>query len=164
MKKSKNKSEMKLERERSNPFKEAVECTPDIAGGYCMGLRAMGNNSKRVQIVDTELLRGSVDIDGMVKDKYPEEARWDYVIGYGQHAYFVEVHSAETSEVKMVLAKFGWLRNWLKTQAPELAKMKSSVNTFVWIPSGRVNVLPGSPQAMRLNQSGLKLMPVLKLK
>lgn len=100
----------------------------------------------------------------MVKDKYPEEARWDYVIGYGQHAYFVEVHSAETSEVKMVLAKLGWLRNWLKTQAPELAKMKSSVNTFVWIPSGRVNILPSSPQAMRLNQSGLKLMPVLKLK
>lgn len=38
---------MKLERERSNPFKEAVERTPDIAGGYCMGLRAMEIIPKR---------------------------------------------------------------------------------------------------------------------
>ena len=168
MKKNKNenghKPKAKSEQEVSNPFKVAVENTADIASGYHVGLKAMGNYSTKVQVVDAKQLGGSVDIDGMTKDKYPQDARWDYVVGYQRQAYFIEVHSAETSEVKTVLAKLKWLKDWLKTQAPGLVKIQSPVDTFVWIPSGRTSILPNSPQAMRLNQSGLKLVPVLRLK
>ncbi len=164
MKKNEHKPKATLEQEMNNLFKVAVEGTSDIESGYCIGLRAMGTYSTKVQVVNTKQLTGSVDIDGMVKDRYPEDARWDYVIGYRQYAYFVEVHSAETSEVKTVLAKLKWLKNWLSTQAPGLVQIQSPVDPFVWIPSGRIGILPHSPQAMRLNQSGLRLMPILKLK
>lgn len=164
MKKNEHKSKAKFEQETNNLFKAAVEDTLDIASGYCIGLQAMKNYSIKVQAADTKQLTGSVDIDKAVKEKYPQDARWDYVVGYQQYVYFVEVHSAETSEVKTVLAKLKWLKDWLRTQAQELVKMQSPADSFVWIPSGRMGILPNSPQAMRLNQSGLKLVPVLRLK
>ena len=153
------------EKKDNNLFRIAVSLTPDIAEGYCVGLTALNINSQAIQATNTRKLSGSVDIDACVKEKYAEEARWDYVIGFEANAIFVEVHSAETSEVNVVLAKLRWLRNWLKTQAPELEKIKSETNPpFVWIPSGRMNILPGSPQFMRLSQSGIKLLSILRLK
>lgn len=163
-KECKSKAKVAQEQGKSNLFRIAVENTLDIASGYCAGLRAMGNYSTKVQVADPKLLTGSVDIDGTTKKKYPEDPRWDYVIGYQQYAYFVEVHPAGTSEVETVLAKLKWLREWLSTQAPELVKMQSPVDTFVWIHLDGMHILPGSPQAMRLSQSGLKLVPFLRLK
>ena len=162
-KNKKKKPNAKPGQEIENLFKTAVKNTPEVASGYCTGLRAMGNYAAKVQVADTKQITGSVDIDGTIKDKYPDGIRWDYVVGYRQYAHFVEVHSAETSEVKAVLAKLEWLKNWLKTQAPELAKIQSPVKSFVWIPSGRMGSLPGSPQAMRLYQRGLKWVSMLWL-
>jgi hypothetical protein len=46
---------------------------------------------------------------------------------------FIEVHGAKTDEVKAVLNKLQWLKDFLVNDAPELNKGKKS---FHWIASG----------------------------
>lgn len=138
-----------------NKFRLAVESTSQISDGYLTGLRALGNNSTKITVDNSRLLNGSVDIDSCVKDIYPEDNRWDYAIGYDNAAYFIEIHPAETSAVSTMIAKVAWLKQWLKTEAPLLDKIKSSQNTFQWVPSGRNAIAKNSREAFRLSKSGI---------
>lgn len=143
-------------------FKEAVEATPDIATGYKAGLSAMGEYSSRVSAADTTRLQGSVDIDSCTTSKYPNANRWDYALAYKGEVFFVEVHSANTSEVRTVLRKLQWLRDWLNSHAPELNKMKAkSSNPFVWIQSKNFQIPKNTPQYFAAKKAGL--LPLQKL-
>lgn len=144
----------------SNPFEEAVKLCPDIANGFKKGLSALkkGETSK-IKPKDPELLNGSVDIDKEISTLYPNDARWDYVIGYNNFAYFVEIHPAYTSQIQSVLNKKAWLENWLTTRAKELNNIKHSIH---WIFTEKYAILPTSSQYKKLAQEGL--MPVRELK
>lgn len=54
-----------------------------------------------------------------------------------------------------MIAKVTWLKQWLKTQAPLLDRIKSSQNTFQWVPSGRNAIAKNSREAFRLSKSGI---------
>jgi hypothetical protein len=136
-------------------FKEAISATPLLKDVYKNGLQALGSYSNKVRPSDTKKCEGSVDIDTAVKEIYPNASRWDYAIGYDGTTYFIEVHSAETSQVKSVLKKFSWLQEFLITDAPALNKQPKK--RFYWISSGGNNILKGSPQARQLAQSGISL-------
>lgn len=145
-----------------NTFKEAVEETPDIAKGYAGGLRALGGNAQVVSAKDTRLIDGSVDIDGCTSTLYPNASRWDYAIGYDGKAYFLEVHPADTSNVKEVIKKAEWLKNWLENKAPRLKQIAAD-KAFYWVASGRCCILRGSVQSKRLAQSNVLLVNKLNL-
>lgn len=136
-------------------FTEAVKNTPEISLGLRSGLQALKNDTGGVKATDNRKLNGSVDIDETTKNLYPEASRWDYVIGYEGKAYFLEVHSANTSDVDDMLKKADWLRQWLNTQAPELKAISGS-NCFYWVSPGAYNIAPHSPQARKLAQSKVK--------
>jgi hypothetical protein len=143
-------------------FKEAVEATSDIETGYLPGLTALGNYSKRVVVTDTTKLQGSVDIDACTISKYPQDNRWDYAFAYKDEVFFVEVHSAITSEVKTVLKKLQWLKDWLVAQAPEINKLKAkSRNPFVWVQAKNFQIPKSAPQYLMAVQKGL--LPLNKL-
>jgi hypothetical protein len=141
-------------------FQQAVSQTPDIASCLQSGLQAFGSYSNKVELASA--CEGSVDIDACVTAKYPNSNRWDYVFGYKGATYFTEVHGASTSQVSTVLRKLQWLKDWLKTNAPLLEKIKSTQQPFVWIASGRFDILPNSSQSRQIAQAGLK--PISKLK
>lgn len=143
-------------------FKETVQATNDIKNGFCLGLQALGANAKFITTTNPRMLDGSVDIDECTKKIYPNDARWDYVIGYDGKAYFIEIHPANTSNVKEVIKKAAWLNNWLKTRALEL-KALSANNNYYWIASGKHNILQNSPQHRQLSQSKVKLINNCKL-
>ena len=65
-----------------NLFKIAVENTPDIANCYQSGLQALSKYSKKIELEDTALCFGSVEIDECTKAKYPNDPRWDYALCY----------------------------------------------------------------------------------
>lgn len=135
---------------KDNAFKTAVQSIPAIASGYCNGLQALRQNSVAVQAADTKRLTGSVDIDAATKRLYPNDSRWDYAIGYAAHAYFVEVHPANTANVCEMVKKVEWLRQWLKNEGTPLDALMEGDGggrTFYWIPSGRCAILPNSPQS-----------------
>lgn len=154
----------------ANSFKDAVENTPDISGGYRPGIQALGADSDKVSLANNRLASGSVDIDAQTKDLYHDDNRWDYAIGYNDKVYFVEVHPAQTSEVDCVLRKLAWLKQWLRTKAtgcPEqkrLNDLPKGVPSFVWVQSGKCAILAGSKQAKSIAAAKLKLVPHLHLK
>ena len=145
--------------DEGNAFKSAVESTPDLKDGYRQGLRAMGNNSVKVSVPERDGLMGSCDIDGCTKDLYPEAARWDYVIGYKQKAWFVEVHPASTSNVDDMVKKVQWLEQWLKTKGQKLAAIRVN-KTHYWIPSGKVRITKTSRQYHALAKHGIQITSV----
>ena len=73
--------------EKSN-FQKAVEGTPEISTAYRSGLQALKRSDRSsVAVSDPWILDGSVDIDTAVQEKYPNDNRWDYAIGYsGKYA------------------------------------------------------------------------------
>lgn len=148
-----------------NMFKSAVENTCDVKSGYCVGLKAIKNVDKsKIKAADTKKLDGSINIDSCVKNKYPNGERWDYAISYTGKVCYCEVHPAETSEVTKMLDKLTWLKGWLKDDAPSINVLPSYSIKYVWIPSGRVNILANSKEARRVACSGIFIRKVLSLK
>lgn len=142
-------------------FKEAVKATEEIKNCYQNGLKALGNYSNKIQMGDTKKCEGSVEIDKCVETKYPQDNRWDYVFSYKGEVFFVEVHSAHTSEVSVVLKKLQWLKDWLNKEALEIKSLKAKEQAFYWIQSNGNHILPKSSQSRLLAQEGLK--PIAKL-
>ena len=136
-------------------FEAAVQNVPEIATCLKSGLQALGSNSEKVKVAFTRKLEGSVDIDGCLKRRYPDAPRWDYVFGYNGQLYYVEVHPSRLTEVKSVVAKFEWLKQWRESAAQSLENLKSS-SSYHWVSSGTTTtILPGSRQRKMLDQRGI---------
>lgn len=144
----------------NSAFKEAVSNTPDISKGYKAGLTALGKYSSKVTVPNNVKVEGSVDIDATTVSLYPRANRWDYVIGFNSKVIFVEVHPATTGEVDVVLKKLDWLKNWLNSKAPDLAKLRAP-EPYFWIQSKNFQILRHSPQYRRAVQKGI--LPVSKV-
>lgn len=145
-------------------FKEAVENTVEIKNCLFPGLKALSGNSKKIILKNTTLCEGSVDIDQCLSKVYPQSNRWDYCFAYDGEVFFVEVHSAITSEVSTVLNKLAWLKMWLNENAPELDKLKAkSKSPYYWIQSSGFNILPQSKQFRLAVQAGIKPIARLEL-
>jgi len=143
-----------------NSFHKAVEATPDIRNCYQSGLLALGIHSSKISVASPSFIDGSVDIDGCTTSRYPNSNRWDYVFAYNGKAYFVEIHSANTSQVKTVLNKLQWLKEWLNHNATEINKLKAK-HPFFWIQSNGFAIPKTSPQYRAASKAGLK--PISKL-
>ena len=90
-------------------FTDAVQSIPEIANCLRNGLQALGGHSRKIEVRSTRDLAGSVDIEIPVsKNFYPNAHRWDYVFGYKERIYYVEVHPADnTRKVGEITAKLG---------------------------------------------------------
>lgn len=147
----------------STTFKSIVQAIPAIAGAYREGLQALeSKDAGKVKPQNPRKLSGSVYLDKCLKTTNPHDARWDYVIGYSEKAYFVEVHPANTSNVDEVVKKKKWLEVWLKTNALDLKAMMAGMG-YYWIASGKVAILPNSPQARKIAKNKLVLCKELNL-
>ena len=145
-------------------FKQAVEATPDVATGYNIGLTALKAYSSKISVSDPRLLHGSIDIDDCTRNMYPNENRWDYAFAYNDEVIFIEVHTANTSQVRVVLKKLHWLKDWLNLKAPEINKLKSkSRPPYYWIQSNGFAIPKTSPQYRLVETSNLKPISILRL-
>lgn len=152
-----------MAKSESTTFKSIVQAIPAIAGAYREGLQALENkDAGKVKPQNPRKLSGSVYLDKCLKTTNPHDARWDYVIGYREKAYFVEVHPANTSNVDEVVKKKKWLDVWLKTNALDLKAMMAGTG-YYWIASGKVAILPNSPQARKIAKNKLVLCKELNL-
>jgi hypothetical protein len=136
-------------------FKSTVEATPGLAGAWRNGLHALApRDGKHVAAQDTRALTGSVNVDSALKGQYPNDPRWDYGIGHQDRLVFwIEIHPASGGEVKVVLAKLQWLKNWLKSNAKGLNAMPKA---FIWISSGKTSFTLDAPQRKRFALLGLE--------
>lgn len=152
-----------MAKSESTTFKSIVQAIPAIAGAYREGLQALeSKDAGKVKPQNPRKLSGSVYLDKCLKTTNPHDARWDYAIGYSEKAYFVEVHPANTSNVDEVVKKKKWLDVWLKTNALDLKAMMAGTG-YYWIASGKVAILPNSPQARKIAKNKLVLCKELNL-
>ncbi len=151
----------KAQKESTNPFKTAIENTPDVANAYQVGLQGLGKHSTKIQLGDTSLCEGSIDIDTATTALYPNDSRWDYAFSYKSEVFFVEVHTANTREVGAMVKKLQWLKDWLIEHAPEIHKLKTAKTPFIWIQSNDFHIPKTSPQYRIIVQKGIK--PIAKL-
>lgn len=140
----------------SNVFKFAVDNTDELKDGYRPGLQALKGNSSKISVCNQRNLLGSVDIDDCTKGLYPNDSRWDYAIGYAQKAWFVEVHPANTSNVKEMVKKVQWLEGWLQDSGARLASIRRDTLHY-WVPSGKVCISKTSPQYRSLAKHKLQI-------
>jgi hypothetical protein len=141
-------------------FKEAVEKTLQLKGSCMAGLRALRAQDRRhIEAEDTRKLAGSVDVDTAYQKLDPQANRWDFGIGY-RHAnreedviYWVETHTASTSEVNVVIKKALWLLAWFKGDGKLLAEFEKDI---IWVSSGATTFTLSAPRKKQMAQAGLK--------
>ena len=159
----------KKRRKIPNAFQKAVSDTPDLGKhAYHAGLKALtAAHRKRIQQGEARIL-GSINLDGALCQRYPNEPRWDYGIGIQKgnkpYAIWVEVHPANTSNVSEVLSKLRWLKEWLSSRATQLHALTPLQKAYHWIATDGVHITPNSQEARQLAQAGLTMpREVLKL-
>lgn len=95
----------------------------------------------------------SLNLDAAMSGSYPQENRWDYLLGHEASGQVigVEPHSARTDQVSVVIAKRvaagGHLRDHLREGA--------RVAKWIWVASGRVDFLFQDRVKRRLASEGI---------
>lgn len=139
-------------------FKQIIQSIHTISKCFRNGLQALGSNSSKLRPADTRNCKGSIDIDSCLAVSNPNDSRWDYMVGYDQNVYFIEIHPAYTSEVDTVINKLVWLKGWLNQDGLPIKLSFEPQNTaYHWIASGKITILKNSVYARRLAQSGLDI-------
>lgn len=142
-------------------FKEAVEATPDVSTGYREGIEAFGEYKAKIKVPDSKKIDGSLDIDAMTAKLYPDSNRWDYAICYDGEVFYIEVHSATTSEVSKMIQKLQWLKSWLIKKAPEINKLTTTTRQpYYWVQSSGCNIPKHMPQYKKIVQNKIRPMPI----
>lgn len=154
----------KSNKSRRLSFKEAVEQTPEVQNCFMYGLKALGKDSAKIELVGKSKCGGSLFIDECLNNKkmYSDENRWDYALEYGGEVYFVEVHSANTGQVGKVLKKLQWLKDWLQQKAPEIGKLRAN-QPYFWIQSSKYAIPKHMPQYRQAVQASILPVPKLVL-
>ena len=141
-------------------FKQAIEVTPGLENAYMPGLRALRSADRpHIDPAVPRCLTGSVDIDSALQRIEPHANRWDFAIAYkhanrtAEYVYWVELHTASDSEVKVVIKKALWLQTWLKMEGKPLSKFECEI---VWVSSGATTFTLSAPQKKQMAQAGLR--------
>lgn len=134
-------------------FQEIFRAT-DVAACVQPGIQALGKYSHLIESDETTKFNGSVNIDDCLKSQHPQSHRWDYAFGFKSHIYYVEVHHVNDSEVKTVISKYRWLKDW-QTRQPNTADLKVN-SSYHWVSSGKGSLTRNSRYARSLIQAGLE--------
>jgi hypothetical protein len=139
-------------------FKAAVQALSILQGAYRPGLQALAETDRnRITCKNTRALRGSVNLDEVLANSHPNDARWDYGIGLemtnsSDRVVWVEVHPASSSHVQVVIDKGHWLLAFLKDFKWPLKELP---HQLIWVASGKVRILANSPQRRKLALAGI---------
>ncbi|MEE8453044.1 MAG: hypothetical protein V3R99_14055 [Thermoguttaceae bacterium] len=130
-------------------FKQAINSADHLQLKNGLAAVKRGEGKGRIRASDSEQVLGSADIDGDCCRAAPNANRWDYVIGYNRSgnvvAYFVEVHSAVTSEVSRIEKKLQWLvEEFLPNE--NNVKLAALPREIHWVASGKVKILKHTRQ------------------
>jgi hypothetical protein len=141
---------------------QAVDATPHLNGKWERGLRALrAEDRPHIKAADTRAITGSVDVDTALRRVEPKANRWDFAIGYqhedreGECLYWVELHTANDSQVNVVIRKLRWLLNWLAREGSALDK-ENFERDFVWVSSGSTHYTLNGSQRRAFADLGLR--------
>ena len=140
----------------SGPVSRALEGS-SLAAAIRSGIQAIP--SEKRQYIEESLRPGfsdSLDLDEATRAQYPEDARWDYLLGHTDSAHVValEAHSAQTSQVSLVIRKRAASRRHLQDHLAD----GHQVAAWYWVASGRVDFVPHEKTLNRLSENGIEFV------
>jgi hypothetical protein len=119
------------------------------------GLQAL-KGDHRSQLLQEEVrtaFADSLDLDEALRESFPEENRWDYLLGHSGSNSVVglEPHSAHSDQISTVIAK----RAAAIRQLRPFLRRSDAVVAWYWVASGRVDFVPMEKAVFRLQQAGI---------
>lgn len=148
-----------------SPLEAACDATPDLNGCFCLGLGALKSCKDKICADNPRKLTGSVDIDGSLVQKYPEDNRWDYAVEHNGKTIFVEIHPATSGgELNKMIAKVDWLKNWIRESAPVLEEIRAKDQPYYWVITNRFYMIFNTPEKHKLALNNIKIVKILTLK
>lgn len=140
----------------SGPVSRALQKSY-LAAAIKNGIQAVpSQNRKHIHESVRAEFSDSLDLDDASRQRHPNDARWDYLLGHAlsDRVVAVETHSADTSQVSKVIEKraasLGHLRGELGAG--------HNVAAWYWAASGRVDFVPLEKTLLRLEQSGIEFV------
>lgn len=99
----------------------------------------------------------SLDLDAALRPSHQQEHRWDYLLGHGPSGEVValEPHSANSGEVSVVIKK----KAAALVQLRDHARNGARVSRWIWVSSGKIDILNLEKARQQLDQSGIALVP-----
>jgi lipid A disaccharide synthetase len=98
----------------------------------------------------------SLDLDAGLADQYPNEPRWDYLLGLDQprSVVAVEPHGARNSEVERVIAK----KRSAVRQLREHLKSGERIERWFWVSHGKSHFADTERIRLILDQNGIEFV------
>lgn len=135
-------------------LREDITAT-DLKSCIKAGLQAI-RESKKVFVESNSEIKGSINIDECLREKYPQAPRWDYVIFSSKSGFerntFIEIHPAIPKETRSIIRKAEWLKEWFKGNNINLSNYQY---TFVWVSSAGVHIPKSAQQRRLLPKNGI---------
>lgn len=138
---------------KATPIRDALRETSRLRALVRDGLGAMkGEHRARL---DTALGRDSadsLDVDEALREKHPQDNRWNYLLGHEptRHLVGVESHAAREDQIGNVIQK----RKAALDQLREHLKDGVTVHSWLWLSSGDVQFADTEKARRRLDQAG----------
>ncbi len=126
-----------------------VECADLGPDCFEAGLQALGSDSRKITVRSPRSLRGSVNFDKCLRGKYPNDPQWDYGIDVAGKVLYVEVHPADSRNVKEVLRKLESFRHWRRQVS--FGPVDNELG-YWWVASGGVHITKNSKYQRQLGQ------------
>lgn len=121
------------------------------------GLQALASRDRQaIDATPPDLVRDSLDLDLALAAEYPNEARWDYLIGIAapeRNPIAIEIHPATEGEVDRIIEKKRSAQPHLRTHLRGGARIRA----WYWVASGKVALPPTGSGARRLAAAGVRL-------
>lgn len=132
-------------------IREGCDLVPHVADGTS-ALKAKDRNTTLEEEVKGDFA-DSIDLDAALVDSYPQEHRWDYLLGHSESARVIglEPHSAKNREISVVIDKRRFALEQLKTRLRDGRR----VHAWYWVASGKVDFVPLEKASLRLQQAGI---------
>lgn len=122
------------------------------------GKRAL-RRGDRERVVESAAARivDSLDLDTQTAAERGRENRWDYLLGTTQSSLpliAVEVHPANTGQVKVLIAK----KRAAEAVLRSVLKPGQTVKRWYWIASGKTVITRNTPESRMLDAAGIRLV------
>lgn len=136
------------------PVRAALEPTSALVEQVEDGLGAL-ERDHRAHLDETirASFGDSLDLDEAMRPFFPNESRWDYLLGYTPAGRVValEPHSAHEDQVSVVIAK----KKAAQEQLRGHLKKSASVAEWFWVASGKVQFAKTEKAIRRLDEHGI---------
>lgn len=100
------------------------------------------------------LVRQSLDLDAALRDRYPNDPRWDYLLSTETLLFGVEPHKARGSEVGDVIRKKQSAEDHLRGQLRSHVRIQK----WLWVTRGKVTLGRTESAYRRLSKAGIEFV------